>query len=133
MYYLALALVIVIFIWRIVAGFRKGMVKEIISLISLVIAGISLIIVINIAGSYFGDREGNILQMLFALAIIGLFYKVISLIFFSLKLIAKLPVIKSLDKLLGAALGAVEAVLIIMMLIQLLKYFSFPIPPASII
>ncbi|MCL2717391.1 MAG: CvpA family protein [Lachnospiraceae bacterium] len=128
MYYFAIVIVLIIFIWRIIAGFRKGMVAEIVSLISLIFAIISLILVLNIAGSYFGDREGNVLQMLLVLVVIGLVYKVISLILTSLKLIAKLPVIKSLDKLLGAALGAVEATLIIILLIQVLKYFSFSVP-----
>lgn len=38
MYYIALIIVALIFIWRIVAGFRKGMVQEIISLIAMVAA-----------------------------------------------------------------------------------------------
>ncbi|MCL2051220.1 MAG: CvpA family protein [Lachnospiraceae bacterium] len=128
MYYLALGIVVLIFIWRIIAGFRKGMVAEIISVFSLIVAVISLVIVLNIAGSYFGEREGNILQLLFVLFAIGLLYKVASFILSSFKLIAKLPVLSSLDKLLGAALGAVEAVLVIALLVQVLKYFSFSVP-----
>ena len=128
MYYLALGIVIAIFIWRVVAGFRKGMVGEIISIVSLIAGIISLVIVLNLAGSFFGEREGNVLMPLLALLIIGIIHKVISFILSSLKLIAKLPVISSLDKLLGAVLGAVESVLIILLIIHILKHFSFQVP-----
>lgn len=129
MYYVAIGLVIIVFIWRIIAGFKKGMVGEIISLISMVVALISLYVVLQIINSYMNDNFSNIIKMAIILIFIGLVYKVANLIFTSLKLIAKLPVISSLNRLLGALVGAVEAVIIILILIQVLRFFSYPIPP----
>ena len=52
MYYIALALIAVIFIWRIAAGFRRGMVREIISLIAMAVAGVCVVLIIGAVGSY---------------------------------------------------------------------------------
>ena len=38
-FYLAVAGIIIIISWRMVSGFRKGMVQEILSLIAMVVAG----------------------------------------------------------------------------------------------
>ena len=39
MYYAALVVIALVFIWRIVAGFKRGMVQELISLIAMAVAG----------------------------------------------------------------------------------------------
>ena len=52
MYYIALIIIAIIFIWRITAGFRKGMIQEIISLIAMVIAGVCVILILGAAGRY---------------------------------------------------------------------------------
>jgi uncharacterized membrane protein required for colicin V production len=128
MYYVAIGIVIIVLVWRVAAGFKKGMVGEIISLISMIIALVSLAAILWGVGSYLDERVGEVIQMFFVLVVIAIVYKITSVIFTSMKLIAKLPVIKGLDKLLGAVLGAVEAVIIILILIQVLKYFSVPVP-----
>ncbi|MCL2254103.1 MAG: CvpA family protein [Lachnospiraceae bacterium] len=128
MYFLAIGIVAAVFIWRIAVGFSRGLVSEIISLVSMAVAAVSLFMILQIISGYFGDSRGNIIFMVIVLAVIGLVYKIANLIFTSLKLIAKLPVISAFNRLLGAALGAVEAVLIIFIVIIVLRYFSFNIP-----
>jgi len=123
MQYVAIGLVILIFIWRIVAGFKKGLVAEIISFFSLIAAALALMALLGAVGNYLDENVGTALQMLLILLVIGLLYKIVNMILSSIKLITKLPVIKSLDRILGALLGAVEALLIILIIIQLLKYF----------
>ena len=51
MYYVSLAVIILIFIWRIAAGFRKGLVQEIISLIAMAVAGVCVVLVVGAIGS----------------------------------------------------------------------------------
>jgi membrane protein required for colicin V production len=130
MYYLALAIVIIVFIWRIVAGFKKGMVEEIISIISILIAAAALAVILIGIGNYLDEQLGDVLKMFLILALLIIVYKVVNVIFTSLKLISKLPVIGILNRILGAALGAVEAVVIILILIQVLKHFSISLPTA---
>ena len=131
MSYLGVGIVIVVFAWRMVVGFRKGMIAEVISLISLIVAGVCLAALLMAVGSYLEANIGQALQMLIVLAVVGLVYKLASLIFSSLKLIADLPVIKSLNRILGAVLGAVEATVIILIIIHVLRYFSFSLPALS--
>jgi hypothetical protein len=126
--YLALALVAGFLIWRVKVGFRKGMTAEIISLISMFVAVISLIIILLIIRSYFGGQRGNFLLMTLILVVIGFIYKIASLIFTSLKLIAKLPIISGLDHLLGALLGIAETAVVVVALILAFNFFHIEIP-----
>ncbi len=124
MYYVAWAIVILVFLWRIIAGFKKGMVGEIISILSMAVAGFCLVLILTAVGGYMDKEMGKVIQMIVVLFVVCVIYKVVSVLFTSLKLISNLPIIKGLNALLGAALGAVEAVIIVVILVQILKYFS---------
>ena len=107
MYYIALIIIAIIFIWRITAGFRKGMIQEIISLIAMVIAGVCVILILGAAGSYLNQEIGKTIQMVAVLAVVCLIYR--------------------LDKLLGAVVGLAEAVLIVGFLVYFLKNWGLSI------
>lgn len=127
MYYIALIIIAIIFIWRITAGFRKGMIQEIISLIAMVIAGVCVILILGAAGSYLNQEIGKTIQMVAVLAVVCLIYRLVHVLFTSLELISKLPIIKSVDKLLGAVVGLAEAVLIVGFLVYFLKNWGLSI------
>ena len=63
MYYFALIIIALIFIWRVAVGFRKGMVQEIISLIAMGVAGICVILILGAIGSYFDQEIGKVIQL----------------------------------------------------------------------
>ena len=127
MYYIALIIIAIIFIWRIKAGFRKGMIQEIISLIAMVIAGVCVILILGAAGSYLNQEIGKTIQMVAVLAVVCLIYRLVHVLFTSLELISKLPIIKGVDKLLGAVVGLAEAVLIVGFLVYFLKNWGLSI------
>ena len=127
MYYIAFIIIAIIFIWRITAGFRKGMIQEIISLIAMVIAGVCVILILGAAGSYLNQEIGKTIQMVAVLAVVCLIYRLVHVLFTSLELISKLPIIKSVDKLLGAVVGLAEAVLIVGFLVYFLKNWGLSI------
>ena len=127
MYYIALIIIAIIFRWRITAGFRKGMIQEIISLIAMVIAGVCVILILGAAGSYLNQEIGKTIQMIAVLAVVCLIYRLVHVLFTSLELISKLPIIKSVDKLLGAVVGLAEAVLIVGFLVYFLKNWGLSI------
>ena len=102
MYYIALIIIAIIFIWRITAGFHKGMIQEIISLIAMVIAGACVVLILGAVGSYLNQEIGKTIQMVAVLAVVCLIYRLVHILFTSLELISKLPIIKGVDKLLGA-------------------------------
>ncbi|WP_286080828.1 CvpA family protein [Parablautia intestinalis] len=127
MYYVSLAVIILIFIWRIVAGFRKGLVQEIISVIAMAVAGVCVVLIIGAIGSYMEQEISKLIQTIVVLFVVCAVYRLVHVLFTSLELIAKLPVIKSLDKLLGAVIGLAEAGLIVGILVYFLKNWGMSI------
>ncbi|MCI8616030.1 CvpA family protein [Parablautia intestinalis] len=127
MYYVSLAVIILIFIWRIVAGFRKGLVQEIISVIAMAVAGVCVVLIIGAIGSYMDQEISKLIQTIVVLFVVCAVYRLVHVLFTSLELIAKLPVIKSLDKLLGAVIGLAEAGLIVGILVYFLKNWGMSI------
>jgi uncharacterized membrane protein required for colicin V production len=121
---IALIVVALIFIGSIVRGFKKGMIQEIVSVISMIIAGVCLYLILSAIGSYRNEQIGKTIQMVIVLFVVCFVYKIVNVLFTSLKLIAKLPVIKGLNAVLGAILGAVEAVVIVIIIMEVLKFFS---------
>ncbi len=121
MYYIALGVVALIFIWRICAGFKKGMVQEVISLIAMGVAGFCVMLILGAIGSYLDKEIGQLIQFVVVLIVVCLAYRLINILFTSLQLISKLPIIKGLDKLLGAVVGLAEAGLIVGILVHFLK------------
>ena len=121
MYYFALIIIALIFSWRVAVGFRKGMVQEIISLIAMGVAGICVILILGAIGSYFDQEIGKVIQTVLILFAVCLVYRLVHVLFTSLELVSKLPIVKGLDKLLGAVVGCAEAVLIVGLLVYFLK------------
>lgn len=121
MYYVALIVIALIFIWRITAGFKKGMVQEIVSLIAMAAAGFCILLIIAAIGSYLDKEIGRLVQMIVVLLAVCLVYRLINTLFVSLKLISRLPVIKGLDKVLGAVVGFAEAGILVGFLVYMIK------------
>lgn len=127
MYYAALIIIALIFIWRMTVGFRKGMVQEIISLIAMAVAGVCVLLIFGAIGSYLSREIGKVVQMVIVLLVVCAVYRLIHVLFTSLELISKLPVIKWLDKLLGIVIGAGEAALIVGFIIYFLKSWGLSV------
>lgn len=127
MYYAALIIIALIFIWRMTVGFRKGMVQEIISLVAMVVAGVCVLLIFGAVGSYLNREIGKVVQMIIVLLAVCAVYRLIHVLFTSLELISRLPVIKWLDKLLGILIGAGEAALIVGFVIYFLKNWGLSV------
>lgn len=127
MYYISLTVILLIFIWRIVSGFKKGLVQEIVSLIAMAIALVCLFLILSAVGNYMEEKIGKTIQMIVTLIVVCLIYRLISVIFTSFKLISKLPILHWADKLLGGVVGAAEAVLIVGFLVQIVKNWGLSI------
>ena len=127
MYYIALVLIAVIFIWRIAAGFRRGMVQEIVSLIAMAVAGVCVVLIVGAVGRYLEKEISKTLVMVAVLFIVCAVYRMVHVLFTSLELISRLPIIKGVDKLLGAVVGAAEAGVIVGVLVYFLKNWGLSV------
>ncbi len=127
MYYISLVIIAIIFIWRIAAGFRKGMVQELISLIAMAVAGVCVVLIMGAIGSYMDQEIGRVIQIVAVLLVVCLVYRLVHVLFTSLELISKLPIIKGVDKLLGIVVGFAEAVVIVGGVVYFLKSWGLSI------
>lgn len=124
MYYAALVVIVLIFIWRIVVGFKRGMVQEVVSLIAMAVAGFCMMLILSAVSSYLNREVGQLIYFVLILLVVCLVYRLVSILFTSLKLIAKLPIVKGVDRLLGAIVGGVEAMLLVGALVYCLKVWG---------
>ncbi|MBR6666698.1 MAG: CvpA family protein [Lachnospiraceae bacterium] len=121
---LLLIIVLVLLLIKMADGYRKGMVKEIISLISLLI----MCVVVTLIGaglySYMQKKVVGILVTVLLLTLVGIAHHFLKLVFFSAKVITKLPIIHAGDKWLGMLLGAVEVVVMLWTMYTFTMYFE---------
>lgn len=78
-----LIIVILAAIGKMVSGYKNGMVKEIISLVSLVILCAVVALIANGIGSYHSGRIFNLIIVIVLLAAIGILHHVLNVVFFS--------------------------------------------------
>lgn len=105
-----LIIVLLFALWRGYAGLKKGMVDEVRMLLSLILTMFVLSLAILLYTSVKENDTKNIILFVIAILITGLVAHLVSLIFKSLSAIARLPVLRFADRLLGMAFGAMEAV-----------------------
>lgn len=119
-----LIVVAVLLLWRIAEGVHRGMVKEIISFISLIILCLAVGLLGTALSKYFEKDIAGVIVTVILLLILCIAHRLLSLVFFSAKLIAKLPVIRTADKLMGAVIGVLETVLLLWMVYSLTITFG---------
>ena len=105
--------VLLVLLWKVSEGYRRGMVKEIISFISLIVLCVVAVLIGSGLKSYSEHEYLGMVVAFFLLCIIGIVHHLLGLVFFSAKLISKLPVIHWADKLLGVVIGVLETLLLL--------------------
>ncbi len=108
-----LLILLAFMIFKIYDGYNKGMVKEIVSFVSLIFLCLVVVLVGNGLNSYYDGKILNVVVMVLLLAVLSIAHHLINVVFFPAKLLAKLPVVKSLDKVLGIVVGVLETILIL--------------------
>ena len=110
---LMLIALIILLIFNVVSGYKKGMVKSIISFVSLIVLCILATLITQGMKSYVKGQVANVIVVLILLSLLGIVHHLLGVVFFSAKMISKLPIVQSLDKVLGIVVGILETVLII--------------------
>lgn len=111
-------------LFKIADGYKKGMVKEIISLVTLIIIGFMVVLISNGLHSYMEKEIVGVIIAVVLLALLGIVHHLLSVVFFSAKMISKLPVIHWANKLLGAVFGVLEVILILQIVYVFIMYFG---------
>lgn len=98
---------------KMVDGYKKGVVKEVVSLVSMIVLCIVAALAAYGVNSYHDGKVFNVAVVVVLLLLILTVHHLLGLVFFSAKMFAKLPIIHFVDKLLGIVFGAFEIVLVL--------------------
>lgn len=104
-------IVIILVLYKVVDGYKKGMVKEIISLVSMAVLCAVAALIAGGVSSYNNGRIFNVIAAAVLLLLVLIVHQLLKVVFFSAKLLSKLPVVHFLNKLLGMVFGVFEVVL----------------------
>lgn len=102
----------IILIWRVSAGVKRGVVRETIAFINVIFVALVLGLVCMIFHAYHAENYLSIVLLLVGIVVLSILYSLLKIVFFSAKVISKLPVVSSVDRLLGLVIGAAEALIV---------------------
>lgn len=118
------AVVLFLFIWRVRRGYDCGMMQEIANILSGAVALVCVALLFLAISSVRGKTTHVLAASIVALILLGICFKVCSLIFRPLLGIKNISIVGGINKILGAVLGAAEACLLVYLLFNLLNYFG---------
>ena len=110
---IVLIIMVIVLAAAVADGYKKGMVKAVISLVSLIITCVVVALLGYGIKSYFDGSIFNVIAMVLLLCLVGIVRHLLNVVFFSAKVISKLPVVSFGDKLLGIVFGVLETAVII--------------------
>ena len=102
----------VILVWRISAGVKRGVVREVIAFVNVIFVAVVLGLVCMIFNAYHAGNYLGIVLLIVGIVALSVIYSLLKIVFFSAKVISKLPVVSSVDRLLGLVIGAAETLII---------------------
>ena len=103
-------IIFLLFIWRIREGYLNGMMEEIVTILSGAISLVSVGLVFFAITSYREKAISVLVLCVIGLIVLGVVFKICSLIFRPILALSKISVIGMFNRVMGAVLGAVEAV-----------------------
>ena len=96
-----------------IKGFKRGLVESVMRLLTSLLGIVVLVVLAKGIGNFLQKSYVNVLMALILLVILNIFHKIGKLILNSCKLVSRLPVIHSLDKIAGILIGLAEVVVFI--------------------
>lgn len=108
-----LIIVVILAVYKVVDGYKKGMVKEIVSLISMAVLCAVAALIAGGISNYNSGKIFNVIVAVVLLLLVLIAHQLLKVVFFSAKLVSKLPVVHFVNKLLGMVFGVFEVVLLL--------------------
>ena len=115
-------IIFLLFIWRIRKGFHNGIMKEIVTILSGVISMISVALVFFAISSYREKALSVFTLCVIGLTVLGVVFKLCSLIFRPILALSNISVIGVFNKIMGAVMGAAEAVALSCLIYYVLSF-----------
>lgn len=116
---LTLIFMVLILISMSYKGYKKGGIKEIINMISLIVTLVVLSLLITLYVSYTGGMVKNTIFTVVLLGVIAFIYPVVKAFLKTSKLLTALPVVKRLNKVLGLLIGLIQGFLVLVIIYEI--------------
>lgn len=116
--------VCLLMIWRTKKGFHNGMMKEVVTIISVIVSCACIALLFFMISSIVAHTFTTLAVCVAGLIGIGLLFKFCNLIFGPITAITEISVVSGLDKLAGVVMGICEAALLSWILYRGLDYFG---------
>lgn len=123
----ALIAVAVVALINVINGFKKGLVKEMITCISLLVSSVLTVLLSSVLKSYTDKQFVEMLTMIIMILILSIAHKLVKMALEGMKILASLPVISLLNKLAGAVFGLAETVVFIWFALCLIGMYDLGI------
>lgn len=105
--------VVLVLILKVISGIKRGIIKEICSLVSFFMSSIIILLLAVLVRGYFNNDRILFVLTIILLVLMIVVYKILDLALTTLKFIGKLTNKSIISKLLGAVFGVAETVLIV--------------------
>lgn len=102
-------IIFLLFIWRIKKGFHNGIMKEVVTLLSGIVSLICVALAFFAISSYLAKAMSTLTVCVIGLILLGTVFRLCSLIFRPIMALGNISEIGGVDKVMGAAMGIVEA------------------------
>lgn len=123
----ALVVIGVVGIINVLNGYKKGLVKEVINCVSLLVSSVVTVLLSSILKSYTNKQFMQMLTMIIMVVVVSIAKKIIKMILEGVKTLAELPIISFIDKLAGAVFGVAETLLVVWFALCLIGMFDLGI------
>jgi len=117
-------IVVIILILGALFGWKRGLLSGVIRLVSCILGILVVIVVAKGVGSFMQGSYANVIIAFILLLSIRIFYKIVTFLLDTFKLVRAVPVGKLADKLAGTVLGFAEAVFIVWFVFFLIGSFD---------
>lgn len=106
-------IVIIILIGFCVRGWKEGFVSELFSFISAILASVAIFLLAYAVRNVFDNKRITLVVAIVLLILLGIFHRMINLLFESLRLVAKIPGINIINRLAGILMAVLETLVIV--------------------
>ena len=97
-------IIFLLFIWRIRRGFRNGIMREVVTILSGAVSLVSTALIFFAVSSYIANARTMLVLCVIGLIIIGIVFKLCNLIFRPILALSNISVIGGFNKILGAVM-----------------------------
>ncbi len=112
----------IILVWRVATDMKKGVVRATLALINVLFAAMVIGLLCVAVNAYHAEHYLAIVIAIVIIAVLSIIYSIIKVVCFPAKVVAKLPIISSVDKLLGVVTGVAETLIAFWVLCYAIMY-----------